>query len=108
MHDANAIVKHLIQNISNKSQLPLIPKRLQEAHSLNKHMTWTNDPKPDPKESLQVILTNIDVDTSIFHIGCSATSCITISRGPFSLQGLTIVLSSEHGDILILFIKYSL
>ena len=49
MHDANAIVKNLIPNISNKGQLSLIPKRLQETHSLNKHMTWTNDPKPDPK-----------------------------------------------------------
>ena len=52
MHDANAIVKNLIPNISNKGQLPLIPKRLQETHSLNKHMTWTNDPKPDPKRKL--------------------------------------------------------
>ena len=47
MHNANAILKNLIPNISNRGQLPLIPKkRLQETH---KHMTWTNDPKPDPK-----------------------------------------------------------
>ena len=32
-----------------QGQFPLIPKGLQEIHSLNKHMTWTNDPKPDPK-----------------------------------------------------------
>ena len=30
-------------------QLSLIPKGLQEIHSLNKNMTWTNDPKSDPK-----------------------------------------------------------
>ena len=53
MHDANAIVKNLIPNISNKGQLPLILKRLQETHSLNKHMTWTNDPTPDPKRKLK-------------------------------------------------------
>ena len=31
---------------------------------LLKHMTWTNDPKPDPKETSQVRLT--DTDASIF------------------------------------------
>ena len=53
MRDANAIVKNLIPNISNNDQLPLISKRLQETHSLNKNMTWTNDPKPDPKRKLK-------------------------------------------------------
>ena len=36
MHDANAIVKNLIPNISNKGQIPLIPKRLQETNSQNR------------------------------------------------------------------------
>ena len=43
-------------------------KRLEETHSLNKHMTWTNDPKPDPKENLQVILTDTNAITSVFRI----------------------------------------
>ena len=71
-------------------------------------MTWTNDPSLIQKESLQVILTDIDVGTSIFDSCCLATSCITISRSPSSLQALTIMLSSERGDILILLIEYSL
>ena len=36
MHDANAIVKNLIPNISNKGQLPLIQKRLQEIYCQNR------------------------------------------------------------------------
>ena len=44
-------MKHLIPNISNKGQFPLIQKKLQDAHSSNKHMTWTNDPKPNPKRN---------------------------------------------------------
>ena len=56
MHDANVIVKNLIPNTSNKSQLSLIQERLQETHSLNEHMTWTNDPKPDPKRKPTVHL----------------------------------------------------
>ena len=73
-----------------------------------KHMTCTYDPKSDPKENLQVILTNTDASISIFHIYCLIISCIAISRSLSSLQGLTIVLSSERSDILILFIVYSL
>ena len=73
-----------------------------------KHMTWTNDPKPDSKENLQVVLTNIDASTSIFHICCLATSCITAFWSPSSLQGLIVVLFFEHGDVLILLIEYSL
>ena len=71
-------------------------------------MTWTYDPKPNPKETLRVILTNTDASISVFHIYCLITSCITISRSPSSLHALTIVLSFERGDILILFIEYSL
>ena len=71
-------------------------------------MTWTNDPKPDPKETLQVILTNTDASVFVFHICCLIISCIATSQSPSSLQGLTIVLSSERGDILILLIEYSL
>ena len=66
MHDANAIVKNLMPNISNKGQIPLIPKDYRRLILKIEHMTWTYDPKPDPKESLQIILTDIDVDTSIF------------------------------------------
>ena len=108
MHDDRCNVKHLIPNISNKDKIPLIPKRLQETHSLNKHLNLTNDPKLDPKRKSTGHLDCIGVGTSIFHICCSATSCITISRSPSSLQALTIVLSSERGDILIFLIKYSL
>ena len=108
MHNANAIVKNLIPNISNKGQIPLIPKGYKRPILKIEHMTWTYDPKPDPKETLKVVLTDIDVNISIFHICCLATSCITISRSPSSLQALTIVLSSKRGDILILLIEYSL
>ena len=56
MHDAkcyaNAIVKHLIPNISNKGQFPLIPKGYRRPNLKIKHMTWTYDPKPDPKEKV--------------------------------------------------------
>ena len=47
MHDA--IVKNLIPNISNKGQIPLIPKGYRRPNLKIKHMTWTYDPKPDPK-----------------------------------------------------------
>ena len=50
MHDANAIVKNLIPNISNKGQIPLIPKDYRRPILKIEHMTWTYDPKPDPKE----------------------------------------------------------
>ena len=79
MHDANAIVKHLIPNISNKGQIPLIPKGYKRLILKIKHMTWTYDPKPDPKETLKVILTNIGVNISIFHICCLATLCLIAS-----------------------------
>ena len=36
VRDANAIVKHLIPNISSKGQFPLIQKGLQEIYSLAK------------------------------------------------------------------------
>ena len=68
-----------------------------------KHTTWTYDPKPDPKETLQVILNDIDVGISISHI-----SCIVTFWSPSSLQGLIVVLFFERGDILILLIEYSL
>ena len=79
MHDANAIVKNLIPNISNKGQIPLIPKGNKRPILKIEHMTWTYDPKPDPKETLKVILTDIGVCTSIFHICCSTTSCVIAS-----------------------------
>ena len=71
-------------------------------------MTWTYDPKLDPKENLQVVLTNIDASIFAFCIFCLIISCIVTSRSPFSLQDLTIVLSSKRGDILILFIVFAL
>ena len=107
MHDANAIVKNLIPNISNKGQIPLIPKGYRRPILKIEHMTWTYDPKPDLKEILKVVLIDIGAHISIFHICCLATSCITISQNPSSLQALTIVLSSERGDRILL-IEYSL
>ena len=50
MRNANAIVKNLIPNISNKGQIPLIPKGYRRPIPKIEHMTWTYDPKPDPKE----------------------------------------------------------
>ena len=68
MHNANTIVKNLIPNISNKSQIPLISKGYKRSVLKIEHMTWTYDPKLDPKEILEVILTNIGVGASIFHM----------------------------------------
>ena len=48
MHDA--IVKNLIPNISNKGQISLIPEGYWRPNLKIKHMTWTYDPKLDPKE----------------------------------------------------------
>ena len=79
MHDANAIVKNLIPNISNKGQIPLIPKSYKRPILKIEHMTWTYNPKPDPKETLKVVLTDIDSNISIFHICCLATSCLIVS-----------------------------
>ena len=102
MHDANAIVKNLIPNISNKGQTPLIPKGYRRPILKIEHMTWTYDPKPDPKGTLKVRLTdtdasisifyvcghpsrtgnrydNIDANISIFHIYYLATSCLIAS-----------------------------
>ena len=79
MHDANAIVKHLIPNISNKGQIPLIPKGYRRPILKIEHMTWTYDPKPDPKETLKVILIDIGVNISIFHVCCLATLCLIAS-----------------------------
>ena len=79
MHDANATVKNLIPTISIKSQLPLIQKGYKRPILEIEHMTWTYDPKPDPKETLKVILTDIDANISVFHIYCLATSCVITS-----------------------------
>ena len=49
MHGANATVKNLIPNISNKVQLPLIQKDYKRPIFKIEHMTWTYDPKSDPK-----------------------------------------------------------
>ena len=66
MHNANAIVKNLIPNISNKDQIPLIPKDYRRLILKIEHMTWTYDPKPDPKETLKVGLTDIDANIPFF------------------------------------------
>ena len=50
IHNENAIVKNLIPNISNKGQIPLIPKGYRRPIPKIEYMTWTYDPKPDPKE----------------------------------------------------------
>ena len=79
MHNANAIVKNLIPNISNKGQIPLISKGYRRLILKIEHMTWTYDPEPDPKETLQVGLTDTDASISIFHFCCLATSCLIAS-----------------------------
>ena len=79
MHNANAIVKNLTPNISNKGQIPLISKSYRRPILKIEHTTWTYDPKPDPKETLKVILTDIDASISIFHVCCLATSCLIAS-----------------------------
>ena len=53
MHNANEIVKNLIPNIFNKGQIPLIPKGYKRPILKIEHMTWTYDPKPDPKRNLK-------------------------------------------------------
>ena len=79
MHSANAIVKNLIPNISNQGQIPLIPKGYRRPILKIEHMTWTYDPKPDPKETLKAVLININANISIFHVYCLATSCLITS-----------------------------
>ena len=79
MHNANAIVKNLIPNISNKGQIPLIPKDYKRPILKIEHITWTYDPKPNPKETLNVVSTDIDANISIFHVCCLATSCLIAS-----------------------------
>ena len=73
-----------------------------------KHMTWTNDPKPDPNKSYKSSWLISYASTSILHTRYLAISWVTVSWNPSSLQGLTIVLSFERGDILILLIEHSL
>ena len=53
MDDANAIVKNLIPNISNKGQIPLISKDYRRPILKTEHMTWIYDLKPDPKRKLK-------------------------------------------------------
>ena len=79
MHNANANSEKLIPNISNKSQISLIPKGYRRPILKIEHMTWTYDPKPDPKETLKAILTDINANISIFHVCCLATSCLITS-----------------------------
>ena len=66
MHNANAIVKNLIPNISNKGQIPLISKSYRRPILKIEHTTWTYDPKPDPKETLKVGLTDTDANIPFF------------------------------------------
>ena len=76
MHDANAIVKNLMPNISNKGQISLISKCYRRPILKIEHMTWTYDPKPNPKEALEVVLTDIDANISIFPVCYLAASCL--------------------------------
>ena len=76
MHNANANSENLIPNISNKGQTPLIPKGYRRSILKIEHMTWTYDPKPDPKETLKVELTDTDASISILYVCCLATSCL--------------------------------
>ena len=71
------IVKNLIP--SNKGQIPLIPKGYKRLILKIGHMTWTYNPKPDPKETLKVVSIDIDANISIFHVCCLATSCLIAS-----------------------------
>ena len=66
MHDANATVKNLIPNISNKGQIPLISKGYKRLILKIEHMTWTYDPKTDQKETLKVGLTDTDANIPFF------------------------------------------
>ena len=70
---------HLIPNISNKGQIPLISKGYKRPILKIEHMTWTYDTKPDPKEILKVILTDIGDNIFIFHVCCLATLCLIAS-----------------------------
>ena len=80
MYDANAIVKNLIPNISNKGQIPLIPKGYRRPILEIEHMTWTYDPKPDPKrKNLKIFLTDTDASISILYIRYLAISCLIAS-----------------------------
>ena len=79
MHNANTIVKNLIPNISNKGQIPSIPKGYKRPILKIEHMTWTYDSKPDPKETVKVISTDIDANISSFQVYCLATSCLVAS-----------------------------
>ena len=75
----DAIGKNLIPNISNKGQIPLISKGYKRLIPKIEYMTWTYDPKPDPKETLQVGLTDTNANIPFFHFFCLATSCLIAS-----------------------------
>ena len=62
-----------------QGQLSLIQKGYRRPNLEIKHMTWTYDPKSDPKKTLKVVLTDIDANISISHIYCLATSCLIAS-----------------------------
>ena len=55
MHDVDANVKILNTKSFQQSHLSLIQKVIRDPSFEMKHMTWTNDPKPNQKEILQVI-----------------------------------------------------
>ena len=69
MLNANATVKNLIPNVSNKCQIPLILKGYKRLILKIEHMIWTYDPKPDPKETLKVGLTDTDANISFLLFG---------------------------------------
>ena len=98
MHSFNrkyAIVKNLIPNISNKGQIPLIPKGYRRLILKIEHMTWTYDPKPDPKETLKVGLTDTDANILffIFAVWLSHASSLSKVRLRFNVRELCSSLS---------------
>ena len=88
MQYGNAIVKNLIPNISNKGQIPLIPKGYRRPILKIKHMTWIYDPKPDPKKILKVVLTDIDANISMFTVWPPHASLLPKVRLRFKVREL--------------------
>ena len=77
MHDDEGECETLNTQYFQQRSTSISSKRLQETHSLNKHMTWTNDPKPDPKrESYKSARLIPNTSISYFHICCLVISCV--------------------------------
>ena len=79
MHNANANSEKLNTKYFQQGQLSLIQKGYKRPILEMEHMTWTYDPKPNPKETLKVVFTYIDANIFISHICCLATLCLIAS-----------------------------